>query len=218
MSVLLIRNPKTAGTSVVSMLQKHGAWATVRKFRMREFQERLGKEACIIIPAHVAQITCKVVGPSLWKNHYPVSMMRHPFSRVISSWAFAIRKGWIDKDAEPMRILDIDYRGKPNGQHVRHHIRLQSESLFLRDRLIPKFVIAYEHLQQHFDELCRKLGYPQTELPRYNASKHGPWRRYYEEFPELRPLVEARMSEDLRRLPYKFELDDPTGRLPGEAA
>ena len=62
------------------------------------------------------------------------------------------------------------------------------------------FIGRYETLQQSFDEVCRTIGIPASELVRGNASDHRPYPSYYDD--ELRGLVADFYRSDFESLDY----------------
>lgn len=69
-------------------------------------------------------------------------------------------------------------------------------------------IIRYEHLQEDFDELMRRVGAPPVEVPRFNvttakedAAQH--WSSYYS--PASRAIVADVYADWIERFGYRFE-------------
>lgn len=217
MATLFIRNPKTAGSTISTRLKALGAWEAGygSSFDVTAVQERLDAgEHCMVLPGGGKWRLVRRLGMRRLREHHIVSAMRNPYARVISGWAHCVKKGWLPEDSTPMQALRVSPNQQP---HIWHHVGWQQTSvLYDGGRPFPDRVLAFEWLQHDFDQLCEHLGYPQKQLAVLNASPHRPWRDYYEQYPRLRRLVEVRLANDIRRLPYQFELDGPTGRFPGD--
>jgi hypothetical protein len=97
-------------------------------------------------------------------------------------------------------------REKPLETDLDRHFRSQYE--FLHDpndpngTLLVDFVGRYEKLGEDFRKVGDVLGLT-AELSRVNATRHGPYREYYDE--ETRNLVREMYRSDLETLGYRFE-------------
>ena len=216
MTTLFIRNPKTAGSSIVTRLKDHGAWEAGygKSFRLADVKKRLGNEHCIILPGGMRHHITKRLGLEALAACWVVSAMRNPYARVISGWAHCIKKGWLAASSTPREAMKITAARHP---HIWHHVGRQQWRSMCQGpgKPIVDQVLVFEWLQHDFDLLCDHLGYERSTLPTLNQSEHKPWRSYYTDDPGLRKLVENKMREDFKLLPYRWDLDGPTGRIRG---
>ena len=65
------------------------------------------------------------------------------------------------------------------------------------------FLGRYENLQQDFAGVCRRLGVDCVELPRHNASRHKPFREYYDD--HTWRIVGKLYRRDIRLFQYGFK-------------
>lgn len=214
MAFVLIRNLKTGGTTICDELVKQGAWwvPAAERCRIGQFQEGLLNHRVVICEPEAGRRLWQGLGYDQRINHTCVGMMRNPYSRFISGWRYMIAQGCMPEQ-EPVGLLQNATR-TPWLANLHIH-RQQIRSLYGdNDWLMPELVLRTEHLQEDFDQFCELAGLKKVTLPRSNATKHKPWRDYYEEYPRLRAQVEKTMCWDVTTLPYVFDRDEPTGPLP----
>jgi len=220
MALVFFRSPKCGGTSVYYGLKdvfgddcflcQHDA-----KNYMRSFYAALKTHKCVASWAGYYAEAMRLHGRELLRDHYVFTLMRNPYARFISSWAFSrFKKEWIPDTMEPRDFLRVS-EGDVPGVCWHHTYRPQVENLYWEKELYAHRVLANENLTAEYGKLMEEQGYPDIHLPRLNASKHKPWRKYYEEEPGLQEAVAARFKLDLSVLPYTFDQDGPTGSLPG---
>lgn len=73
------------------------------------------------------------------------------------------------------------------------------------DQLCADFVIRYEHLEEDYNEVCRRIGIPVTGLPHLKAGirqQRRPYTDYYTD--ETREIVAKLHANDLRYFGYRF--------------
>jgi len=216
MAVVYFRNPKTASTAIHDVMIHHaGAGAIpVEGDYLGRFREALGYYQSIVVWGRLTQPIMQEFGEELRSEHTVVTVMRNPFDRYISSWAYCRLMKWCAPETTPAELLGMRDTISWRGWHHVH--RQQVEALYSGGKLIPHLVLRFECLQDEFQLVTRKLGLPPVVLPHRNETKHSPWRDYYEKDPELRGAVEEAFSEDLAALPYRFEHDGSAGGLPPE--
>lgn len=76
---------------------------------------------------------------------------------------------------------------------------------FLDDQLCVDFVIRYEHLEDDYNEVCRRIGIPVTGLPHLKTGirkQRRPYTDYYTS--ETREIVANLHANDLRQFGYRF--------------
>jgi hypothetical protein len=75
------------------------------------------------------------------------------------------------------------------------------------DQLCVDFVIRYEHLEEDYNELCRRVGIPATGLPHLKTGIRKQARHFTEYYDaETRDIVGDLHKNDLRYFGYKFGL------------
>ena len=143
----------------------------------------------------------ELVGRKAWDKAFTFGGVRHPLDRLVSwfKWCNKVKAGmdvslnfeqWL-KEGCPHTMELMGYHPGPGW----------SISLcdFLCDKagnLLVDFVYRYEHLQQDFNQICRRIGRKPAKLPRMSESgrKVG-YRQWYT--PKLRTLAEDICRKDL---------------------
>lgn len=226
MAFVIIRNPKTGGTSVTRYLvEQHKAHKVEpgEKCRPAAFRAALTEHKILICEPEAGRRLHAALTPEERREHTWVGLMRNPYARFISGWQFCMQKRWIPFDSDPLRLLQ-----QPNAQQWRvwlHCCRPQVNSLYdHNEQKIPSIVLHTETLDEDFHRLADRMeltGRRGTErtsqmLRHDNKSDHHNWRHYYLEYRELRGVVDERMALDINTLPYNFEQDTVLGELPRE--
>jgi len=62
------------------------------------------------------------------------------------------------------------------------------------------FVGHFEQFQRDFGRVCRRVGADRIELAHHNASRHGPYREYYDD--QTRQIVGRRYRRDVQLFRY----------------
>lgn len=217
MAFVFIRNPKTAGSSVTSVLvDKLGGWRVPpsEQCRIDDFRQGLENHSIAVCDVDSGRRLWQGLTADERREHVAVGFMRNPYDRFISGWAYCRDKGIIDHDADPRLLLSdptqISWLARL------HCHRLQIKSLFGDDDIkIPSIILTYEQLDEDFNRLLKRLGVARThQIPRKNTSRRKLWRAYYDDYPGLQELVEDHFYWDFATLPYIFAQDHPTGPLP----
>lgn len=218
---IFIKSTKTAGTSIeaalsgycsgpdiVTSLEDHrfnrdesGAW--VHK-AMNEGNYKQHDDALTIrnsLPADT------------WTSYFKFSIARNPWERTLSRFFWNHRN---DPAMKPKKRfyhslgIPFDELGPARKAFTRF---LKEEAWDTNDRfyiidgeLCVDFVIRYEQLEQDLEEVCKRIGLPEVQLPRlksgFRKAEHH-YSEYYDE--ESQALVAERHQNDIRLFGYRFE-------------
>lgn len=63
-------------------------------------------------------------------------------------------------------------------------------------------IIRFESIQKDFDEVCKLIGLPQTQLPLRNKSTHDEYFKYYDA--ESAEAVFNRFKDEISHFGYSF--------------
>ena len=142
----------------------------------------------------------------LEKKRYEDSLVfssaRNPYSRAVS-----IYQHWSWKSAEKFEDFCDAIKNNifPN-LAAKWHSTTITEQIFDKDNLKVDFVLRQENLQQDFNTLCAKIGIPEQELPRKNASKSYSNNVHYTEYynKQAEKIIAEKYAKDIEYFNYEF--------------
>lgn len=139
------------------------------------------------------------MAPEEFKSFFKFAFVRNPFDRFISYCAFMTRtKGHFA--ADPHRVMTYFVRNPPW-----QHILFQPQHTVVADAsggLLADYLGRVENMQQSYDEIATRIGIPNTQLDKVNASQRRDYRDYYT--PPLVDAVARLYARDLELFGYEF--------------
>ncbi|MDE0224913.1 MAG: sulfotransferase family 2 domain-containing protein [Gammaproteobacteria bacterium] len=150
------------------------------------------------VRAHLPKPMCR--------DYFKFAFVRNPYDRFVSVCAMLNRR-------------NPDYRGRETGFMKRaiREPRFQARALVRpqRDMLVDAggelgmdFIGRFENLQRSFGEACRRIGIPERDLARSNATEHRDYTSYYDD--ELLGLVNDFYRPDFDSLGYEISVTAKT--------
>ena len=151
------------------------------------------------------------VGPEIWNRYFKFSIVRNPWDRVVSYYSWEARNKshlkpaprWYHKIAFPFdefaatRRLFHDFVAGDWPTNDRFYV--------LDGSLCVDFVIRYERLEEDFAEVCKRVGLPNSSLPRLKAGMRKPGHSYQDYYDEAsKAIVAERHDNDIRLFGYVF--------------
>jgi hypothetical protein len=221
---IFIKSFKTAGTSVESILSNFCSGDDIVT-PLNDFKHNRDEKGQFIhramnadeykeIGQHVDAKTIKSRLPAeAWDSYFKISLARNPWDRVVSFFFWEHRN---DPAIHPKKRF-WHYLGVPFDEmaQIRPLFRkfldtdkwVSNEPFYVLDgKLCVDFVIRYEHLNEDFAELCKRLNLPIKDLPRLKSGirkERHHYSEYYDE--ESKAIVAERHKNDIQLLGYQFE-------------
>lgn len=215
-NALFIRVPKTASTSIVSLLKKEESVDEAQNFFEASSSKRSKGEPKsrhnMILYFHTKSYLNVIERSQEWfdlkqNNIFTFGFVRNPWDRAVSSWKYGDYWGNWDMNfvdfCRNLKNLEINPKnGEAKNGLLLHaceqHPFLISENKNLKADFIGKF----ENLQEDFNTICDKIGIPQQQLPYKNKTNHKHYTEYYDD--ETKSIVSERYATDIEYFNYKF--------------
>ena len=161
------------------------------------------KELAAIQHGHLSlQQVRPYLGEEAFSGYFKFAFVRNPFDRFVSYCAFMLRGGDVFQQRPREVMRHFLFREPPE-----HHILFQPQASLLVGEdgktLLTDRVGRVEDMQGSYDAICARIGIPSRPLDRVNGSRHGDYRRYYDQ--ALIDGVAARYALDLDLFGYGFE-------------
>jgi hypothetical protein len=190
---IYIHNPKTAGNSIQSVLNKYSFGEFKYVDHIIDPEISVGNYDLIDdpfgpkhTPISVYKNNWKPYIYGNWQTYLKITSIRNPWDRAIS-WYFWHNKEW-DKETFKKTI----YKCYP-----------MTSMVCYADKLDMDYIIKYETLQEDFDNMCVLLKIDKVKLPQYNQTAHDDYRSYYDN--EMVEIVAKLHSKDIELFDYTFE-------------
>ena len=147
----------------------------------------------------------KKLNPKEFDNYFKFTFVRNPWDRVVSFYFYQMKRNWIYypfdetipfKEFVKNWLIQMPRQTKLNTHPCYDWISDKD------DNLQVDFIGRFENLQQDFNIVCDKIGIPQQQLPRKNATKHKHYTEYYDD--ETREIVAEKFAKDIEYFGYEF--------------
>ena len=195
---VFIHVPKTAGRSLAQVLQTRGP----RFASMPDLIDASGDRAGIRHPNHLrARDVAAWLGPETWARLHSFGLVRNPWDRMVSIYAFARQHRPHARHAEARAV---DFRGFVEASG-RQDLRPQSEWLCdAAGELMVSEVFRFEDLATAYPTILRRCGIGEPgAMPHENVSKRtADYRGFYDN--ALAERVREAFAEDIERFGYSF--------------
>jgi hypothetical protein len=133
-----------------------------------------------------------------WERYFKFAFVRNPFDRFVST-CFFLRRNQPGMEQHATAFMKQAIRTP----RFRQRILVQPQSVLLTDAsgdVALDYVGRFEDLQQSCNEAFGRIGLPEPDLKRRNASKHGASESYYDD--ELRRAVADYYRADFENFGY----------------
>lgn len=137
----------------------------------------------------------KIKYPSIWNEAFKFILVRNPYDRWVSSWAFLPTM----RNIKFNDLMKYDY-SKMNDHHIYHMTLKQTKHIIENDKLNVDNIIKLENFNENYYTLCELLSINPTKLEKLRVSKHQSYQIYYDE--ETSNFVYNMFKEDFDYLEY----------------
>lgn len=124
-----------------------------------------------------------------WNSYYKFSVVRNPWERRVSSWAYRLKKG--QHNYTEFKDFVRHYPAAPQFSWLS-----DQDGNFLMD-----YVFKLED-PDGMDKVFNKLKIPKVKLPHKNKNGHKHYTEYYDD--ETRQIVAKKYAKDIEYFGYEF--------------
>lgn len=209
---IFVHIPKTAGTSVESVLGMHGDKADIGirpYFNQQIDREHLyGHDLQHMTAADLKHV---LQHDGVFERYFKFAIVRNPWDRLVSVFAWSNQKwangleltdGEFEASVRQLHATFITARAARQPPRVGAHLWPQVHFLVDRDRkLLVDFIARYENLAEDWERIRRKLGI-ETVLPSRMRSHHRAYQSYYSN--ATREMAAEIYAEDIAAFGYAF--------------
>lgn len=171
---IFVHIPKTGGQSIAqAFLQHYGlSWEEREPLLMRPNSDPdLGPPRLAHLTAR-QYVECRHVEPDEWERYYTFSIVRNPWSRVVSLYK------WLGYHRD-IPFSTFVHERLPGYCWTKEHMQVRPQVDYVTDeggRLLVDFVGRLETLKRDFNHICDRLGVD-LDLPHVNRSRSHPFDR-----------------------------------------
>ena len=179
---IFVEVPKTGTKSIVSYL-----------LQFEDPQNNLRK-ICQIKNGGISHRPLAKYSMSHRNQYFCFAFVRNPWDRVVSRYAYHIRKKRNKSTSFKMFVENYLDNHKPFFHAVLQYDLVGHPGM--------DFIGRYETLQNDFNIVCDKIGIPHDKLPIIGKSKHEAYDKYYDD--ETYDIVTEKYAKDIEYFGYKF--------------
>lgn len=209
---IFVHIPKTAGTSVESVLGMHGDKSDIgiRPYFNQEIdREHLyGRDLQHMTAAELRDVLHR---DGVFDRYFKFAIVRNPWDRLVSVFAWtnqkwargeALADGEFESSVRQLHAMFVVARSARQPLRAAPHYWPQMHFLMDRARQpLLDFIARYESLDADWEHIRRKIGI-QADLPSRMRSHHRPYQSYYND--TTRAMVAEIYAEDVAAFGYSF--------------
>lgn len=207
---LFVHIAKTGGTSVRAALAPL-RWRDplyIPQFLASRLSHATGHRIASKLPRHAKIIAAKEMLPQeLFDKLFKFAFVRNPWDLQVSSWHHIRRERPHLVEHIPDFETFIRWKldpDRPYQYHIDTSIEIQSD--YLKDldgTILVDFIGKYEHLQEDYEEACRRIGIKPPRLPHKRQAKgRKDYRSYYND--STANLISLYFRSDIEEFDYSF--------------
>jgi chondroitin 4-sulfotransferase 11 len=204
--VVFMHIPKTAGSSVINLVEKYHFTLINHDLRNEKFE------------------SLKQYLDRRKKKPFVFTFVRNPWDRVLSAYSYLIKGGTNEHDKNDRDKYINGYNLDDFNLFIKKilikknilkqiHFRPQHHWIYNEEMCLCDHIAKYNHesLQSKIDIICRLTNVPQFVIPQINISSHAPYTEIYDE--ESKEIVAEVYAKDINLFNYSFEEKLPKPKL-----
>lgn len=198
---LFVHVPKTGGNSIQNILAPYSDDKIVCVKPHQDGLERFQVSSTIFkTQKHSTLIEYRrEYGDEMLDKLFKFCCVRNPWDRVVSHY-FSPHRGVVEwqKDNFLKFVKSLEVRP------LRLFLAKEksTENDFEKSIKNMSFIIRYESIQSDFDEVCKLLGLPQSNLPHRNKSNREEYKKYYDS--ESAEIVLHKFQDEINHFGYSL--------------
>jgi hypothetical protein len=200
--IIYVRTPKCSSSAIVQSLKTNRGVIEVKRYSPEKlrlmFRDETLKKKIIVLNASRAQWFSEQF-PEIWARAYKWSVVRNPYSRVLSSWRFLE-----NLRVHPLvEVLKNPPRPPDDGRYDRDYVHFTmtlTELLSVNGKMYVDRVLHFETLDEDFARLNEELGMVTGALPKVNVNLEKADRTQMDE--QSSALVETLFAPDFSNFHY----------------
>jgi hypothetical protein len=191
---IFIHVPKCAGTSVKTALRSCG-------FDLLRLDDQMDDVYSGFYKHGTAARMHRHLERDFWQRSLKFAVCRNPYDRLVSGWHFvraklnvAVPFDYFARHLKTYRGYFIDW----------HCVMPQRQHLLIDGLPVADHICRFEHLDQDFEVIRRRLGRPDLRLSHLNPTAHEPYRAHYTR--QLQEIVFEHFAVDFEYFGYDSDL------------
>lgn len=179
------------------------------------------------------------IGKEIYTKYFKIAIVRNPWDMLVSRYFWNTKnvtpqataaESFLDVLKEPWNVdrwgklffstkrQFLGHRVNPNDtfeqflKKLPHNVKNTKYYFDWRGRPLNDFVIRFEHLEDDYEKLCKKIGLPYEPLPGLKTKVRKSQRDYRELYtPEMQQWVSKKFAKEIQHFGYTF--DDPDAQV-----
>lgn len=205
-SMIFVRVPKNASTSIYSHLGEHNLIKKHEKmFIDALFKKKLYKNW--FSPTHAKPDEIYGMFGSMVKNYMSFAVVRNPFDRAVSMFQFAKENslGTLYGESNDVSFEDFcDIMKENHSDNNKDFIAIHQQTEWFDGAFRPNFILRFENLKNDFQEmldLCQ-IKHITADIPHSNSSNRTDYKNYYNS--KTKKIIEKIFEKDLDIFKYTY--------------
>ncbi len=146
----------------------------------------------------------EIVSQNEWNDSIKFTIIRNPFSRVVSQYNFSKKTGLINKNLKFKEWVIKTYGlQRPSKRFFRNNyiFKTQLDWITIENVIITDYILRFENLEKDILSMNKKFG-TSIRLKHLNSTKKVDYKTYYDS--ESKEIISNFFNKDLTYFNYEF--------------